>query len=95
MSDQGRIDWQAQLLRLTLFAPKALPGAEAIWRNITGRDPDVDENRVREAIRRQSGPIDDRQLEIAITPGRVDVVMVPALQDGLPAMHFGPIEVDP
>jgi hypothetical protein len=94
MSDQREVDWQTQLLRFTLFTPVVLPGSETIWRNITGRDPDIDENRVRETIRRQSGPVGDRQLEIVVTPGRVDVVMVPGLQDGLPGMYFGPAEAE-
>jgi hypothetical protein len=94
MSDQGRVDWQAQLLRFTLFTPGVSPEFQTIWRNITGRDPDVDENRARESIRRQSGPVGNRQLETVVTLGRVDVVMVPALEDGLPAMYFGQAEAE-
>jgi hypothetical protein len=94
MSDQGRDNWQAQLLRLTLFTPRQLPELETIWRDIIGRDPDIDENRVRESTRRQSGPLGDRQLETVVTPARADVVMTVAVQEGFPVPYFGPAEAE-
>src|SRR5215467_10496662 len=95
MSDERRTDWQVQLLRLTLFTPRSLPGFETIWRDINGRDPDIDENRRRENVRRQSGPVGDRRLETVVTPGRTDVAMAAALQEAPPpTFFFGPAEAE-
>jgi hypothetical protein len=94
MSDQRQDNWQAQLLRFTLFTSRLWPEHETIWRDIIGRDPDIDENRVRESSRRQNGSVGDRQIETVVTPARTDVFMAPAVQDGLQAASFGPAETE-
>src|SRR5262249_23477382 len=71
---------------------RIIRGSDTIWHTITQQEPEIDENRARESIRRQSGAIDNRHLEVVATPGRVDVVMTPTLQDGLPQSYFGPAE---
>jgi hypothetical protein len=89
MSDDGMLDkWLVQILRLTLFTSGLWSGHETIWQDLTGREPEIDENRSRESIRRQVGREGDGQLETLVTPVRVDVVMSPPVQDILQA-DFG------
>jgi hypothetical protein len=93
MSDGGTQDkWQVQILRLTLFTSGLWSGNETIWHDLTGREPDIDENRARESIRRQIGREGDGQLETVVTPVRTDVVMSPPLQDAFQTTYFGPAE---
>ena len=88
MSDDRTQDkWQVQWL--TLFTSGLWPGSETIWHDLTGREPDIDENRARDGIRRQSGRESDGQLETVVTPARTDVVISTAVQDALQAAYFG------
>jgi hypothetical protein len=75
--------WQAQALRLTLFlsAPLELGVAATFWQTAVGADPEIDDNRPRESIRRQAGPFEDWYLETLIAPARVDWVLAPKVDD--------------
>jgi hypothetical protein len=75
--------WQAQALRLTLFlsAPLEFGVAATLWQTAVGGDPEIDDNRPRESIRRQAGPFEDWYLETLIAPARVDWVLAPKVDD--------------
>jgi hypothetical protein len=83
-------EWQAQVLRLTLFTLSKLPGSDTIWHDLTGRDPDIQENRVRENIQRQVGPHGTRELNVVVNPTRIDMSATPIVQSFPPPTHFGP-----
>jgi hypothetical protein len=92
MTGDGMLDkWLVQILRLTLFTSGFWSRHETIWQDLTGREPEIDENRSRESIRRQIGREGDGQLETLVTPVRTDVVMSPPVQDILQA-NFGRAE---
>jgi hypothetical protein len=85
------LPWNAQLLRLTLFARPPIDGA-GLWRSVVGAEPEVDEHRPREGIRRQSGQIGEAVLEMGMAPNRLDWVMGPApAQSPMPGpnIHLG------
>jgi hypothetical protein len=94
MSDNTKENWQAQILRLTLFTSGLWPNYETLWHDLTGQEPDSDENRARESTRRQTGRVGDRQLETVVTPIRTDVFFAPVFEAGLPATSFGPAEAE-
>jgi hypothetical protein len=92
MGDNGMQDeWLVQSLRLTLFTSGLWSGNETIWHDLTAREPEIDENRVRESVRRQIGREGDGQLETLVTPVRTDIVMSPPVQDALQS-NFGQAE---
>ncbi len=87
-----RDNWQVQTLRLTLFTSGLWSGNATIWHDLTGKEPDVDENRSREGIRHQIGSESEGQLETVVTAARTDVVIFPSppVQGVLPVTYFGP-----
>jgi hypothetical protein len=72
---KGQPECFAESLRITIFPSGKLPGDDAIWHRLTGHDPEVDENRRAEAMRRQVGPHSEGELEVRVLPGRVDLLM--------------------
>jgi hypothetical protein len=71
-------DWQASHLQLSLFTQRALSLNADIFSAFAGAPPDVQEDRPKEATRRQGGRMNDAQLSVQITPVRVDIVSAPA-----------------
>lgn len=95
MSDSDRTEgWQAQLLRVTLFTLQPLSASGGIWREITGRDPDIDENRVRESLRRQAGAYENGELEVQVSPIRIDVMQGPNPEKVAETPWFGPAQTE-
>ena len=86
------IDWQAQSLRLTVFlsAPLDLGVTATLWKSATGDDPEIDDSRPREGVRRQAGPFGDWYLETVIAPARVDWVLAPKVDDPQPRAEPSP-----
>lgn len=93
MSSDESIGWQAQTLRLTLFTRGLVSEWGTIWHDLTERDPDVDENRVRESTRRQVGSFGNGELATVVNPVRTDVLITPVTQNvALPNSYIGPAE---
>jgi hypothetical protein len=96
-SDTNQIEngWQAQILRLTAFLARPLDPdvAGTLWTSAADSPPEVDENRPREGIRRQSGPFEDGQLEITASPIRIDWHMTPRVDpNNEPPAYFATFE---
>src|SRR5258706_15358729 len=83
-------DWQASTLQLALFTQRALPLNTDVFTAFAGVGPDSQEDRPKEGIRRQLGTLDDSQLQVAVTPVRVDIVLgpPPRLEAGLGDMQI-------
>jgi hypothetical protein len=82
--------WNVQLLRLTLFVSAPVDGS-GLWQAVVGTEPDVDERRPREGVRRQAGQVGDASLEMIIAANRLDWIMSAVgqlpIQD--PGYHLG------
>lgn len=70
-------DWHATSLRMALFPQQALPLTADVFGAFVGAEPDVQEDRPKEGIRRQVGKIDTAQLTATITPVMIDFVLSP------------------
>lgn len=68
--------WNAQLLRLTLFVSAPVDGS-GLWQAVVGAEPEVDEHRPREGVRRQAGQVGDALLEMVMVANRLDWMMGP------------------
>uniref|UniRef100_A0A9E8CQ83 Uncharacterized protein n=1 Tax=Bosea sp. NBC_00436 TaxID=2969620 RepID=A0A9E8CQ83_9HYPH len=76
--DKRTLLWQANQIRFAMFLPA--PAADFdVWRHIAGTDPEAEDFRPREGIKRQLGPFGGGTLEVTATPGRVDVAMLPII----------------
>lgn len=82
--DQLNLPWEALTTRFILFLAQPLPPTIDLWRLIAEAEPEVDENRPREGLRRQIGPLGDRILEVSISAVRVDIALVPSVE-----LHVG------
>ncbi len=89
--------WEANTVRLTLFPAEPLnPGAD-FWRPLFQSEPDAEETRPKEGIKRQTAPWGDGVAEVQSTPARLDVTLVPPSvetpqgQFVMPSLTFGPI----
>ena len=82
--------WNAQLLRLTLFIRPPVDGS-GLWQAVVGTEPEVDEHRPREGVRRQSGRVGEAVFEMGIAANRLDWMMAPIPQFPLggPDSHLG------
>lgn len=72
-------NWLVQLFRFTAFLTTPLPDTSILWRQLTEQDPEVDENRAKEGLRRQVGAFGESQLEVQATAARLDVLMTPTV----------------
>jgi hypothetical protein len=73
-------DWQASSLRIALFTQQALPLTTDVFTAFAGEQPDRQEDRPKEGVRRQIGRMEDAQLCANITPIMVDFVIGPLPQ---------------
>jgi hypothetical protein len=89
MSDQRAINWRAETLRVTLFRHGGDDALGAVWQNIVGRAPEVDENRARDRIRREQGPYGSGLLEVVTNPIRIDIRILPLPQESPGIMLLG------
>lgn len=80
------MDWGAAALQIALFS-KATPFSPSLdlYGALFGVEPDVSEERPKEGARRQQGQIGDVQVQVGITPLRIDVVLSPVQTVGLNA----------
>jgi hypothetical protein len=95
VTDAQDVGWRAQSLRLTMFlsAPLDLTVAATLWKAAMGVDPEIDENRPREGIRRQGGPWEDCYLETTITSARLDWVLAPKIDPQAPVpLYYGSLD---
>lgn len=76
MTDSGK-GWMANSVRVVLFPSTHAVGLD-IWRDLFGSEPDFEEVRSREGVKRQGGTYRSGQLEIVITPARIDIVASPS-----------------
>lgn len=84
---------QAQAIRLTVFVSERVAGVDTLWRDVTGQDPQIDEQRPREESRRQGGAFSEGFLEVQISPMRLDWILSPYAPSGELAPDFiGPTE---
>lgn len=68
-------DWKVQQLRCTVFLAAPMPQPEELYRAIVNEDPEVDENRPQELIRRQSGKVGLGKITVTITARvRIDIL---------------------
>ena len=82
--------WLAQLLRLSVFPRSTLLGTDDLWHRLTEREPEIDEHRRKEGVRRQVGPHREGKMEVSVgLGGRVNVLLTP---DALPDLYLGPFE---
>jgi hypothetical protein len=70
-------DWQASMLRAALFTQQALPLTTDIFSGFVGSAAEVQEDRPREGTRKQSGTLDNAELQVTISPIRVDIALMP------------------
>ena len=83
-------EWDAQVLRLTVFLTSPYSEAPSLWQNLAGSSPESDETRPRETFRRQTGAWQDGVLEVQITDPRIDILATPLPSAGAPpAFAFG------
>jgi hypothetical protein len=68
------LDWQAQLLRVSLFLKRPVPFDQSVWRYFTDQIPEIDERRAKEALHREAGPWRRGFLEVRNIPIRLDVL---------------------
>src|SRR3990170_7372742 len=85
-------EWLAQTLRLTLFRVQP-PDEGTLSKSVVGTDPQIDERRPHEAIRRQAGKVAEASLEALSTPPRLDWFMTAYTAPGsMIQQHFGPFD---
>ena len=81
--------WQVEHLRFTLFSDPAPVDAAAVWREITGADPDVVSNQPKQGLVQVQGKLDDqRRLALQVQHRRVDWVLGPIDAETPPAEGF-------
>ena len=87
-------DWNAQLLRLTIFTTEVLSGDVDFWEKAVGVPPETIEKRARQGFTSQSGTVDDLRLDLNINIGRVDWFFHgPQELMSLDQVHIGPASV--
>lgn len=87
--------WNGQLLRLSLFSPSFDPVAPStLWQDVVGAEPEQDEVRPRERVRRQFGNLDETfGLELQILADRLIWFIGPRIvEEGPPQLDFGPAD---
>lgn len=72
--------WEANAIRFVLFLCEPLTDNFDLWQRIAGMPPELNEERPREAARRQAGPFEGHVLETVLSPLRIDVVFAPIPQ---------------
>ena len=77
--------WLANSVRFVFF-PASPTGGLDIWRPLFGTEPDAEEVRPREGFKRQAGPYRSGQVEISITPVRIDIVLSPRPEEIQPSI---------
>src|SRR5438874_168 len=80
------LHWNAQLVRVTLFLQAPIDGS-GLWHGIAGQEPTVDENRPRDGLRQQAGPLDEAEtcmLQTTVTRERIDIILIPTPTDLVP-----------
>jgi hypothetical protein len=76
-------DWEPNLFRLSIFTFGSQKVPTDLWRHLAEQEPELIENRAREASVRESGPFGKGVLDVVSVPGRVDIIWAkPALQAG-------------
>ncbi len=86
--------FRAQVLRFTAFLPQPPDEASQLWSSLTGGQPDVSENRLKENLQRTAGAWRSAQLEVQLRPGRLDLVAVPRTSQVAQSLDFGFAKVE-
>ena len=73
------LDWKANTIRFSLF-PVAGASVHQLdpWKEVVGGQPDTEESRVKEGVRRQSGPYRSGIVTVLVTPLRIDITLGPS-----------------
>lgn len=86
-------NWLVQTLRLTLFTADSAPGITDLWDALVNEVPEINESRPREGYQRLATAKEEYQVELHAFPGRVDYLLVPPLDGGIPPnINIGPID---
>jgi hypothetical protein len=71
-------NWEAMQLQAVVFLKRAVE-APNIFSDIVGETPDTQEERLREALKTQSGPFRTGILQVTLTPIRLDIILAPVI----------------
>ncbi|WP_147274964.1 hypothetical protein [Ferruginivarius sediminum] len=71
--------WKVHSLRLTVFTTSSTEGLTNLWEDLTGEEPETDEVRRREGVRRQTGTWGHATLTVAVSNRRIDITINPQL----------------
>jgi hypothetical protein len=69
--------WEANTVRFVLFPTEPVSLSTDLWGAIFHSEPDSEEKRPREGIKRQLGRVSNAQATVSITPSLIEVVMTP------------------
>lgn len=81
--------WDAESLRLTAFPAPASPVEDVgWWESLMGAPPEVEVVRPREGRRRVEGAFEGGRLIVEITPARIDLRVIPSLEQEAKTIGF-------
>jgi hypothetical protein len=83
-------EWEAQVIRLSVFLSRPFDGAGTLWKDLTGDPPESDETRQREGSRRQWGVWQGMTLEVQSSAVRLDILAGPEIVPPSPSVTIGP-----
>jgi hypothetical protein len=72
--------WTAHVLQVALFSNTIFPAGENYFSALLGVEPDTSEDRPKEGTRTQAGAVNGTQVQIGVTPLRLDIVFSPPAQ---------------
>jgi hypothetical protein len=72
--------WTAHLLQVSLFSSAVFPLSDDYFSVLMGVEPDTNEDRPKEGVRRQTGLVDDVFVQVGVSPLRLDVTFSPPPQ---------------
>lgn len=84
------VEWETQALRVSIFLRSPF-STNSVWADITGEEPESDDNRPRQGQRIQQGPFLGGMLEVSNTAPRIDISVTPAPTTE-PVYTFGAFE---
>jgi len=83
------VSWLAQTLRASFFLAQPLTASASVWRALTGKEPEADENRPRQGSRQQSGEWDGVSLVVNVSDPRIDILITPILTASIEGLAIG------
>lgn len=72
------LDWKAHTIRFSLFPVAGVSVQQLdLWRDVIGGLPDTEESRLKEGLKRQSGPYRTGTITTSTSPVRIDLFLTP------------------